>query len=82
MRLVPGMISRQWIDTLSDPDLVDVEARLHERFLTLQRRERKRRGERYSMMEAPADLLEAWDRWSRLLNAARERALITRRLEA
>ena len=81
MRPVPEMISRQWIDTLSDDDLVDIEARLHARFVTLERREQKSRGESYNFMRAPADVLQAWDRWSRLLNATRERALVTRKLD-
>ena len=80
MRPVPERISRAWIDTLSDEDLVDIEHRLHDRFLTLERREKKSMGARFTMMRAPADLLDAWDRWSRLLNAARERALVLRKL--
>ena len=80
MRPVPEWISREWIDTLSDEDLVDIEARLHDRFKTLERREKKSMGARYTMMRAPADLLEAWDKWSRILNVTRERALVTRKL--
>jgi hypothetical protein len=80
MRQVPQQLSRQWIDTLTDDELIDVEARLHDRFLTIERRERKSQGPRFTMMRAPADLLDAWDRWSRCLNAARERALVTRKL--
>lgn len=79
MRVVPERISRDWIDTLSDEDLVDVEARLHGKFTVLEKRERKAVGARFTMMRAPADLLDAWDRWSRLLNATRERALVPRR---
>ena len=81
MRVVPERISRDWIDTLSDEDLVDVEARLHTKFATLEKREKKARGIRFDMMRASADLIDAWDRWSRLLNATRERALIPRRPE-
>jgi hypothetical protein len=81
MRVVPERISRDWIDTLSDEDLVDVEARLHTKFSTLEKREKKARGPRFDMMRASADLIDAWDRWSRLLNATRERALIPRRAE-
>lgn len=80
MRLVPERISRDWMDTLSDEDMVDVELRLHTRFLELERRERKALGPRYTFMRAPADLLDAWDRWTRLLNAARDRALVTKRV--
>ena len=79
MRVVPEQISRNWIDTLSDEDLVDVEARLHTKFSTLEKREKKARGARFDMMRASAELVDAWDRWSRLLNATRERSLIPRR---
>jgi hypothetical protein len=82
MRVVPERISRDWIDTLSDTDLVDVEARLHTKFSTLERREKKSMGSRFTMMRAPADLLDAWDRWTRLLNATRERSLVPRRTVA
>lgn len=80
MRPVPDRLSRQWIDTLSDEDLIDVEHRLHDRFHTLEKRERKNVGARFTMMRASADLLDAWDRWSRCLNAARERSLVLRKL--
>lgn len=80
MRPVPDRISREWIDSLTDQDLVDVEHRLHDRFMTLERREKKSMGARYTLMRAPADLLDVWDKWSRILNAARERALVTRKL--
>lgn len=79
MRVVPEQISRNWIDTLSDEDIVDVEARLHTKFATLEKREKKARGARFNMMQASAELLDAWDRWSRLLNATRERSLVPRR---
>ena len=82
MRLVPERISRDWIDSLTDTEIVDIEARLHTKFTTLDKRERKAKGDRYTMMRAPADLLDAWDRWSRLLNATRERALVPRRADA
>lgn len=82
MRLVPERINRDWIDTLSDEDLVDVEARLHSRFKTIEKREQKALGARYTFMRAPADLLDAWDRWTRLLNALRERSLVTKKLES
>lgn len=80
MRPVPDRISRQWIDTLSNEDLIDIEARLHDRCATIERRERKSRGDRLTLMQAPADLLDARDRWSRLLNATRERDLTPRKL--
>ena len=79
MRPVPNLISRAWIDTLSDDDLVDIEARLHAKYIVCERRERKVRGARYDQMRGPAEMLDAWDKWSRVLNATRERALVVRR---
>ena len=50
MRLVPERISAAWIGTLTDDDLVDVEARLHARFVDLERREKKSRGAKYDLL--------------------------------
>ncbi|HEY8176847.1 MAG TPA: hypothetical protein VIF32_14195 [Gemmatimonadaceae bacterium] len=79
MRVLPDRISMAWIETLTDVDLLDVEARVHARFTVLERREKRARGDKYQLMRGPADLMEAWDRWSRLLAATRERSLNPRR---
>jgi hypothetical protein len=79
MRVLPERISMAWIDSLTDADLLDVEARVHARFAVLERREKKARGHKYQLCRGPADLMEAWDRWSRLQAAARERSLNPRR---
>jgi hypothetical protein len=79
MRVLPDRISLAWIETLTDVDLLDVEARVHARFTVLERREKRARGDKYQLMRGPADLMEAWDRWSRLLAATRERSLNPRR---
>lgn len=79
MRLVPERISSEWIGTLTDEDLIDIEARLHQRFTALERRERSSKGARYSLFRAPADVMDAWDRWSRVLTATRSRSLNPRR---
>jgi hypothetical protein len=79
MRVVPERISMVWIDTLTNEDLLDVEARVHARFSLLERREKKLKGDRYQLMRGPAELMEAWDRWSRLQAATRERKLNPRR---
>jgi hypothetical protein len=75
MRLIPDTISLDWIDSLSDPELLDVEARLKGRFALLERREKKLRGYRYQLCRGPADLMAAWDRWSRVSTATRDRSL-------
>src|SRR5687768_18245484 len=43
MRVVPDRISMDWITTLTDVDLLDVEARVHAKFALLERREKKLR---------------------------------------
>lgn len=81
MRLVPDRISLAWIETLTDADLLDVEARVRARFTLLERREKKARGDKYQLMRGPADLMDAWDRWSRILAATRDRSLNPLRAE-
>lgn len=78
MRVVPERINQKWIETLSNEDLLDVEARVHAKFNVLERREKKARGEKYQLMMrgGSAELMEAWDRWSRILAATRERSLV------
>lgn len=79
MRVLPERVNTAWIETLSDDDLLDVEERVHKTFSTLERREKKLRGDRFQLMRGPEELLNAWDRWSRLLNATRERSLKPRK---
>ena len=79
MRLVPERISTDWIGTLSDADLIDVEARLHTKFALLERREKNRRGASYQLCCSSPETMAAWDRWSRVLTATRGRSLNPRR---
>ena len=82
MRPVPATITADWIDSLSDEDIVDVEARLHTKFAMLQRRETKLHGTSYQLFRSPADVMEAWDRWSRVTGMLRSRSLTPRRRAA
>jgi hypothetical protein len=82
MRLVPEKINAAWIKTLADEDLIDVEARLHERFTVLDSRHKRLRGGEYSLMRGPTELIDAWDRWSRVSMATRTRSLVPRRQAA
>jgi hypothetical protein len=82
MRLLPAKINAAWIETLADDDLIDVEARLHERFTVLDSRHKRLRGGEYSLMRGPTELIDAWDRWSRVSMATRTRSLVPRRLNA
>jgi len=81
MRLVPERINTDWIATLSDADLIDVEARLHSKFALLERREKTKRGASYQLCCSSRGTMDAWDRWSRVLTAARSRSLNPRRVK-
>lgn len=78
MRLVPERINAAWISTLADEDLLDIESRLHERFAILDNRHKQLAGSSYVLLRGPTDLIDAWDRWSRLSMAARARSLLPR----
>ena len=75
MRIVPESLNAEWIDSLTDEELLDVERRTHEKFVLIERREKKQRGDRYNLMRGSAELMDAWDRWGRIANATRERSL-------
>jgi hypothetical protein len=77
---VPEKLSTTWIRALSNTDLVDVEEKLHARLAVLERREKAARGVKYDLLRSPADVLDAWNRWSRVNNATRERSLNPRRV--
>jgi hypothetical protein len=80
MRPVPEYINAAWVDSLTDADILDIEARLHKRYSLIERRERKAQGDSYSLFRGSADLLKAWDRWSRISGATRARRLRIRRV--
>ncbi|MEX2177458.1 MAG: hypothetical protein WD801_02030 [Gemmatimonadaceae bacterium] len=75
MRVLPERISSTWIETLTDTDLLELEQRQRGRFDVLEKREKKLRGDKYNMMRGSAELMDAWDRWSRLSAATRYRSL-------
>ncbi len=75
MRVLPERISSTWIETLTDTDLLELEQRQRGRFDVLEKREKKLRGDKYNMMRGSAELMDAWDRWSRLSAATRDRSL-------
>jgi hypothetical protein len=82
MRVVPQQISHAWIETLSDEDMIDIEARLHAAFTVIERREKKALGHKYELCRGTAELMFAWDRWSRISAAARDRSLVPRRVSS
>jgi hypothetical protein len=75
---VPDRVTADWIATLANERLVTVEARLHSEFLDEQDQERKRTGGRYSLLQGPAALVNAWLRWQMVTNEARSRGLLVR----
>jgi hypothetical protein len=79
MRPVPAQINTTWIGTLTDDDLIIVEARLHEQYAVIERREKRAQGAKYHLFRSPADLMTAWDRWSRVNAATRSRSLNPKR---
>ena len=79
MKPVPDRINGAWVAALSDDEILGVEGALHETFSALELREKKARGDRYNLMRSPADLMEAWSRWSLVNAATRARALNPRK---
>ena len=79
MTAIPDRLNTTWLGTLTDADLIDVEAQLRARFIDLENREKKVRGRKYDLVRGPADLMAAWDRWSRVCTATRARSLNPRR---
>lgn len=79
MRLLPERINAAWISTLADDDLLDIETRLYDRFTALDTRHKRLRGGEYNLMRGPTELIDAWDRWSRVSVATRTRSLVPRR---
>ena len=72
---LPDRITRTWMDTLPDDALLSIEQRLRDVFFTLEREQKARLGDRYSIMHAPTEVLTAWDRWTRVSTATRARGL-------
>ena len=77
--ILPDRITYDWMGTLDDDMLLTAERRLHEVFRDEEEGQRRRLGERYDLMRGPAELLSAWDRWSRVNSETRQRKLNPRR---
>ena len=72
---VPPRITATWIDSLSDENLLLAELRLKNAVAKEERAEKRRLGRAYDLMRGPAELMLAWDRWSRVNAATRTRKL-------
>ena len=68
---VPDRLTATWLETLANGQLVAVESRLHAEFIEEEVVEKKRRGSRYSLLQGPAALVNAWHRWSMVTNETR-----------
>ena len=75
---VPERVTADWIATLANAQLMTVESRLHSEFLDEENEEKERRGDRYTLLQGPAALVNAWLRWQMVNNEARSRGLLVR----
>ena len=75
---VPDRVTADWIATLANAQLMTVESRLHSEFLDEENEEKERRGDRYTLLQGPAALVNAWLRWQMVNNEARSRGLLVR----
>ena len=78
MMTVPDRLTANWIATLGNGDLVAVESDLHSEFVAEENEEKRRRGDRYALLQGPAPLVNAWLRWLMVNNEARLRSLVVR----
>jgi hypothetical protein len=79
MMAVPERLTADWITSLDNGDLVAVESDLHTEFVDEENLERRRRGDRYVLLQGPAALVDAWLRWLMVNNETRLRSLVVRR---
>jgi hypothetical protein len=77
---IPGRITAMWIDSLTNDDLLLAETRLKKVFARMERVEKGRLGGAYDLMRGHAELMSAWDRWSRVNAAIRARGLTPTRV--
>lgn len=77
---IPGRITATWIDSLTNDDLLLAETRLKKVFAVRERVEKHRLGGAYDLMRGDAELMSAWDRWSRVNSAIRTRGLTPNRV--
>lgn len=75
---VPDRVTAEWIATLANGQLVTIESNLHFEFVREEVEEKQRRGERYSLLQGPAALVNAWLKWQMVSNEARSRGLLVR----
>jgi hypothetical protein len=75
---VPDRVTAEWMATLANGQLVNVESSLHSEFLREEVEEKQRRGGRYALLQGPPTLVNAWLKWQLVSNEARSRGLLIR----
>ena len=77
---IPERFNARWIATLENEQLTDVESRLHADFRTQDAAEKEKRGTKYRLLEGPASLVDAWNRWHLVNNETKKRGIAVRDL--
>lgn len=77
--IIPDRLNARWIATLENQQLVDAETFLHTEFATREAAEKLRAGARYSTLNGPSTLVNAWHRWLLVSNAVRSRGIVVSR---
>lgn len=75
---LPDRVTAGWIATLEPGELVTAESLLHTEFRLQENQEKERQGDRYTLLQGPAALVNAWLRWQMVSNEARSRGLVIR----
>jgi hypothetical protein len=76
---IPNYIDPRWLTSLENDEIMKAEAALHAIFHAQETAQKRRSGARYVLLEGPADLVNAWHRWSLVSNEARHRGLVVHR---
>lgn len=76
---IPDRVNARWIATLGDAQLIRAEKLLHSAFRTHEVAEKTRKGARYTLLQGPPDLVNAWHRWLMVNNETRTRGLLVNR---
>lgn len=76
---IPERVNASWIATLADKQLIAAEKTLFTEFHAQETAEKKRMGDRYTMMRGPESLINAWHRWLMVSNEVRFRGVVVRR---
>ena len=77
---IPGRITATGIDSLTNAALRTAETRLKTVFAVRERVETSKLGGAYDLMRGDAELMSAWDRWTRVNSAIRTRGLTPSRV--